>query len=165
MSKVIFAALTGLVVLGALPASSMPPVTEIEVEARVIRMPEGLRGQWQIGPLRFVSNADTAFENDDCTLQAGGFAEVTARYNGQQWVASEVECEAEAFVNPRIELEGPLTWRSQKAGRWQIGPQAFVVTSLTRLDDPACLRPGAQLAMEGHYNGTEWLAHALGCDD
>lgn len=117
MSKVIFAALTGLVLLGALPASSQPPVTEIEVEARVISMPEGLRGQWQIGPLRFVSNANTAFENDDCSLQIGGFAEVTARHTNQGWVASEVECEAETFANPRIKLEGPLTRRSQKAGQ------------------------------------------------
>ena len=165
MSKLIFAALTGLVVLGAPPASSMPPVTEIEVEARVNRMPEGLRGPGQIGPLRFVSNAETTFENDDCTLQTGGFAEVTARHNGQHWVASEVECEAGPFVHPRIELEGPLTRRSRQAGPWQIGPQAFVVTSLTRLEDPACLNAGAQIAMEGHYNGTEWLAHTLSCDD
>lgn len=165
MLKRCFAVLTGLLLLGGLPASSQSLSTEIEVEARLITMPEGLHGQWQIGPLRFISNAETLFENEDCTLQAGGFAEVTARYTGQYWLASEVECEADAFVNPRIELQGPLTRRSRQAGDWQIGPQAFVVTSLTRLDEPDCLQPGAEVAIEGHYDGKTWLAHAVSCAD
>jgi hypothetical protein len=165
MFKRCFAALTGLLVLGGLPAGSQPLSTEIEVEARVITMPESLHGPWQIGPLRFISNAETVFEDDECPLQTGGFAEVTARHTGQHWLASAVECEAGSFVNPRIELAGPLTRRSRQAGVWQIGAQDFVVTSLTRLADPACLIPGAQVAMEGHYNGKVWLAHTLSCED
>ncbi len=147
------------------PAQAAPAPTYIQLEGPVQAMVAQHIGTWKIGGLSFVVNAQTQVEQGDCPLKAGGHAEVKAYAQGNQWIATEIECERTPKPQVKVELKGILTTKAAPGGVWKIGNTPFKVNAQTRLDQKDCpLQVNGYAEMDGYYQGKQWVATKVECE-
>jgi hypothetical protein len=147
------------------PALAAPQPAHIQLAGPVHARVAQAIGTWKIGGLSFVVNAQTQLDEGSCALKAGGHAEVKAYAQGNQWIATEIECERTPKPQVKVELKGTLTTQAAPGGIWKIGNMAFKVNAQTRLDQKECpLQVNAYAEMDGYYQGKQLVATQVECE-
>lgn len=72
---------------------SADKVEEIEVEGIIQYIPSRPDGIWRVGGYHVITTPTTEFDQDECSIAPGAFAEVEGFFHGAVLVASEIDCE------------------------------------------------------------------------